>query len=80
VRRDKTIDNWTQKWLKLKERDEQLLHHTILHYNTLHYLYLRGMIKEFWEELTVHIPWYDTGHIENDASNNSSIVAYSLPR
>jgi hypothetical protein len=30
--------------------------------------------KKFWEELIDHFPWYDTGHIENDASNNSSIV------
>jgi hypothetical protein len=31
--------------------------------------------KTFWEELIAYFPWYDTGHIENDASNNSSIVA-----
>jgi hypothetical protein len=31
--------------------------------------------KKFWEELIVYFPWYDTGHIENDASNDSSIVA-----
>jgi hypothetical protein len=37
--------------------------------------------KKFWEELFAYFPWYDTGHIENDASNNSSIVsAYLLPR
>jgi hypothetical protein len=29
--------------------------------------------KKFWEELIAYFPWYDTGHIENDASNNSSI-------
>jgi hypothetical protein len=29
---------------------------------------------EFWEELIAYFPWYDTGHIENDASNNSSVV------
>jgi hypothetical protein len=29
----------------------------------------------FWEELIAYFSWYDTGHIENDASNNSSIVA-----
>jgi hypothetical protein len=28
----------------------------------------------FWEELIAYFPWY-MGHIENDASNNSSIVA-----
>jgi hypothetical protein len=40
------------------------------------------MNKGFWEELIAYIPWYDTGHIKNDASNNSSIIAcvYSLPR
>jgi hypothetical protein len=31
--------------------------------------------KTFWEELISYYPWYDTGHIENDASNNSSIAA-----
>jgi hypothetical protein len=31
--------------------------------------------KKFWEELIAYFPLYDTGHIENDASNNSSIVA-----
>jgi hypothetical protein len=31
--------------------------------------------KKFWEELIAYFPWYYTGHIENDASNNSSIVA-----
>jgi hypothetical protein len=31
--------------------------------------------NKFWEELIPYFPWYDTGHIENDASNNSSIVA-----
>jgi hypothetical protein len=31
--------------------------------------------KKFWEELIAYFPWYDTGHIENDAPNNSSVVA-----
>jgi hypothetical protein len=31
--------------------------------------------KKIWEELIAYFPLYDTGHIENDASNNSSIVA-----
>jgi hypothetical protein len=31
--------------------------------------------KKFWEELLAYFPWYDMGHIENDASNNFSIVA-----
>jgi hypothetical protein len=26
--------------------------------------------------LLAYFPWYDTGHIENDVSNNSSVVAY----
>jgi hypothetical protein len=30
--------------------------------------------KKFWEEPIACFPWYDTGHIENDASNNSYIV------
>jgi hypothetical protein len=32
--------------------------------------------KTFWEDLIAHFPWYDTDHIKNDASKNSSIVAY----
>jgi hypothetical protein len=31
--------------------------------------------KSFSEELIAYFSWYDTGHIENDASNNSSLVA-----
>jgi hypothetical protein len=31
--------------------------------------------KKFWEELIAYFPWYDMGHIENDASNTFSIVA-----
>jgi hypothetical protein len=31
--------------------------------------------KKFWEELIAYFPWYDTGHIKNEESNNSSIVA-----
>jgi hypothetical protein len=31
--------------------------------------------KKFWEELIAYFPLYDTGHIENYASNISSIVA-----
>jgi hypothetical protein len=30
--------------------------------------------KKFWDELIAYFPWYDMGHIENDASSNSSIV------
>jgi hypothetical protein len=29
--------------------------------------------KKFWEELMAYFPWYDPGHIENDASNISSV-------
>jgi hypothetical protein len=36
---------------------------------------LRIENKKFWEELIAYFPWYDTDHIENDVSNNSSIVA-----
>jgi hypothetical protein len=35
----------------------------------------RNKNNKFWEEQIAYFPWYDTGHIENDASNNSSIVA-----
>jgi hypothetical protein len=31
--------------------------------------------KKFWEELIAYFLWYDTGHIENDTSNNYSIGA-----
>jgi hypothetical protein len=31
--------------------------------------------KKFWEELITYFPWYDTDLIENDVSNNSSVVA-----
>jgi hypothetical protein len=34
--------------------------------------------KKFCEELIAYFPWYDTGHIENDASNNSSIAAVTF--
>jgi hypothetical protein len=30
--------------------------------------------KKFWEDLIAHLPWYNTGRIENDTSNNSSIA------
>jgi hypothetical protein len=30
--------------------------------------------KKFWEELIAYFPWYDTNSIENDVSNNYSIV------
>jgi hypothetical protein len=38
-------------------------------------LLLCKLNKKFWEELIAYFPWYDTGHIENDASKNYSIVA-----
>jgi hypothetical protein len=31
--------------------------------------------KKFWEEIIAEFPWYDTDRKENNASNNSSIVA-----
>jgi hypothetical protein len=31
--------------------------------------------KKYWEELIAYFPWYATGHIENDALNNFSILA-----
>jgi hypothetical protein len=37
---------------------------------------IEEMSKKFWEELMAYFPRYDTDHIENDVSNNSSIVAY----
>jgi hypothetical protein len=32
-------------------------------------------ITWFWEELIAYFPWYDTGHIEKDTTNNYAIVA-----
>lgn len=32
--------------------------------------------NKFGEELVVYCPWYNTDRIEDDASNNSSIVAF----
>jgi hypothetical protein len=37
--------------------------------------YFINLNKEFWEQLIAYFPWYDTDCIENDASNNSSILA-----
>jgi hypothetical protein len=37
--------------------------------------YAYRLQKKFWEELIAYFPWYDTDHIENDTSNNSSSVA-----
>jgi hypothetical protein len=45
-----------------------------------HYILLSETLinEKFWEELIAYFPWYDTGHIKNDASNNSSIVALCI--
>jgi hypothetical protein len=32
----------------------------------------------FWEEPIAYVPWYDTGHIENDAYNNSAVFMYTV--
>jgi hypothetical protein len=37
--------------------------------------YLRTWQKKFLEGLIAYFPWYDTNRIENDVSNNYSIVA-----
>jgi hypothetical protein len=37
--------------------------------------YVKKKNKKFLEELIAYFPRYDTGHVENDASNNSSIAA-----
>jgi hypothetical protein len=37
--------------------------------------------KKLWEELFAYFPSYDTGHIENNESNNLLLLCvYSLPR
>jgi hypothetical protein len=38
-------------------------------------VYVYAVYKKSWEELIAYVPWYDTDRIENDASNNSSIVS-----
>jgi hypothetical protein len=45
------------------------------HYLHVHSRRVNQLIKKFWDELIAYFPWYDTGHIENAPSNNSSIVA-----
>jgi hypothetical protein len=50
------------------------------HFTHTHTQYIPGVVKitfnkKFWEELIAYFSWYDTGHIENDASKNSSIFA-----
>jgi hypothetical protein len=37
--------------------------------------YFKLKFKKFFGELIAYFHCYDTGHIENDGSNNSSIVA-----
>jgi hypothetical protein len=34
-----------------------------------------NLYKKFWLKLIAYFPWYDKSHIENDAANNSYIVA-----
>jgi hypothetical protein len=58
----------------------QFINHHVSHHLTLYSLEIESAQstkknKKFWEELIAYFPWYDTGHIENDASKNSSIVA-----
>jgi hypothetical protein len=43
-------------------------------FGRMYCIHLQSQNKKFWEELIAYFPWYDTGHIENDTSNNSSIV------
>jgi hypothetical protein len=54
------------RWASHVERMERLHKHT---------RYSISSNSKFWEGLIAYFPWYDAGHIENDASNNSSIVA-----
>jgi hypothetical protein len=35
--------------------------------------------KKLWKELIAYFTWYDTGRIENDATNNSSIACVFVP-
>jgi hypothetical protein len=36
---------------------------------------LQNQNQNFWEELFAYFPWYDADRKDNDASNDSSIVA-----
>jgi hypothetical protein len=48
---------------------------SFLHDSSVSFLFGPHIYKKFWEELIACFPWYDTGHIKNDESNNSYIVA-----
>jgi hypothetical protein len=48
----------------------------IMHCNKIELKIKIYVNKKFWEELIAYVTWYDTDRIENDASNNCSIVAY----
>jgi hypothetical protein len=43
--------------------------------NAITRVYAHPTNNKFWEELIAYFPWQDTESIENDFSNNSSIVA-----
>jgi hypothetical protein len=49
-----------------------------IYWNNSNFYFLRLLAlfwnKKFWEEVIAYFPSYDTSHIENDASKNSSIV------
>jgi hypothetical protein len=52
-----------------------ILYHSRLYFQSHLSLHnLRNRNKNFWEELIAYFPWCDADYIENDASNNSSIV------
>jgi hypothetical protein len=60
--------NWKEKWTFKQQQDAETF--------ASFYIFTQQEInKKFWEEPIAYFPWYDTGHIGNDASNNSSIVA-----
>jgi hypothetical protein len=69
---DQVSDQHAYGYSKGKYREKKLI---VIATSGWVIMYVNGKNKKFWEELMAYFPWYDTGHIENDASNNSSIIA-----
>jgi hypothetical protein len=87
----RTNKNWSEWSMSDTVRDFYVRPRRVFPYNhrwpyfhalrTGRFFYISAIIsinKKFWEELIVYFPWYYTDHIENDASNSSSIVACVL--
>jgi hypothetical protein len=57
----------TSEWIN------KLVKNKLINYR-MHELIITWINKKFCEELIACFPWYDTGHIENDAPNTSSSI------